>query len=1213
MAVIRQRQQAFQRRIGVVNLDTGASQVGETASRAAQSIASAAEPFARDEAIRRGTNFAKEIKRQNLITFDDNGTPIGLTAPREFGLVARQAYDQVAERRFNESMLEELESKSIEIAKKYPDPNTYDTMYSEYLKGMDKAAGGRFAEYIATEGGKIFTKTRTTLEIESEKQRLKNIKAAAKFNTYRKLRELERSTAMSVTPESIIELSVHAKDAQIAAQEEFAVTKDRVQYFKVLDEIGSHQAGATVNLLINSAKFVSDSQREAIEAAIRSPSFVSMVDDSTMRRQILAVHSLSNGLGLEKLASAFETGANAIEAIEADMESEWMLSQESTIETLGGTKFADPAEEITAWTKWADSAPETASKDARGIMITALSDSFINSLVASFTKEMTSDDYKLLGNSIESFLKSGSTEALNRIKSGNVRRILKSIDVLDSNAKDLIAKSIKGAIDPETGSIELMEAAAKKIADDEERNDKALASTKFNEAQAEIDHAINTKNYLDAISAFQTIDPKHLVGTQLAQWEKWSATLREELKLKGNEDARNEITKSEAKHLELKINEMTALESVSETGSAKIRLRKYVMDLVGEHSATQIGTWLDQIDAAHNKLVNQSITHKDIDFENQARSLVEGFEDLAGDGIVISLTDLNKAKKETRDLIQSKSGPFDEKQFNELVSKLEVQYAYSLANNVYRNLSTLTNGNGISPNRLEVVLGMKEDELNNLDKTTAEYKVGIALFEARTFFDAKSEVRTIINQISKQNKVLFENFTNELNINTNVSNVRVNTVNSTNEELQDYENEVYKKQLGLQPNQAINFDAPDLLMKDGVATDFGKQLQLDFSQGIITPQIKLALQKAAATGIASDNVFQLFNMGSGTSKNGDVLRIWHMDKRVDAKSIARLGAAMLASESGFAESPQAALSQIVSNANELGGDIRKSLEVTIDSKLDEWILKNYSDADAITRQRLLEASIALGSTATSRDDLKESLDRWIDVTFGEDEMVIGNRVSDNKVVGARTKYINSDEMKAMDEAATQLVYASVSEEDRARLFRSLDPSYEREALITNLTTQDSPKIQPLFELKYKESPARNGIYYVYLKTDFGLVQQNKLSGEPIALNTLDFKEKEEPHTFVSFYHTAYRSALQNDPNGGEYGFPSYTKMLGQVLGLVDKPNPPPKSQKTIDAMEALVFARFPKRINDPEMREVFDGLVARGVILPEHVDEFLAAAGISDE
>ena len=124
---------------------------------------------------------------------------------------------------------------------------------------------------------------------------------------------------------------------------------------------------------------------------------------------------------------------------------------------------------------------------------------------------------------------------------------------------------------------------------------------------------------------------------------------------------------------------------------------------------------------------------------------------------------------------------------------------------------------------------------------------------------------------------------------------------------------------------------------------------------------------------------------------------------------------------------------------------------------------------------------------------------------------------------------------------------------------------------------------------------------------------NKANGEPIVLNTADFKQKEEPHTYVSYYHTAYRSALQNDPNGNKNGNISFSKMVGQMVGLIDKQEPAPLSQQTIDAEKALVFSRFPERLNDPEMREVFDDLVSKGIILPEHVDEFLAKAGIIDD
>ena len=70
-------------------------------------------------------------------------------------------------------------------------------------------------------------------------------------------------------------------------------------------------------------------------------------------------------------------------------------------------------------------------------------------------------------------------------------------------------------------------------------------------------------------------------------------------------------------------------------------------------------------------------------------------------------------------------------------------------------------------------------------------------------------------------------------------------------------------------------------------------------------------------------------------------------------------------------------------------------------------------------------------------------------------------------------------------------------------------------------------------------------------------------------------------------------------------------MIG--LNLFEKKEPVSLSQQTIDAERALVFSRFPERLNDPEMREVFDDLVSKGIILPEHVDEFLAKAGIIDD
>ena len=113
----------------------------------------------------------------------------------------------------------------------------------------------------------------------------------------------------------------------------------------------------------------------------------------------------------------------------------------------------------------------------------------------------------------------------------------------------------------------------------------------------------------------------------------------------------------------------------------------------------------------------------------------------------------------------------------------------------------------------------------------------------------------------------------------------------------------------------------------------------------------------------------------------------------------------------------------------------------------------------------------------------------------------------------------------------------------------------------------------------------------------------QLENYPLNIDAFDFKSREPAHTFTETYQTLYRSALQNDPNGAQYGNTSWMDAFGEMLGLVDSEVTYGPSQATIDAERALIFSRFPERINDN--RAEFDRLVEVRAILPEHVDEFL--------
>ena len=348
--------------------------------------------------------------------------------------------------------------------------------------------------------------------------------------------------------------------------------------------------------------------------------------------------------------------------------------------------------------------------------------------------------------------------------------------------------------------------------------------------------------------------------------------------------------------------------------------------------------------------------------------------------------------------------------------------------------------------------------------------------------------------------------------------------------------------------------------------------------------------------------------GSNIGRYGERLNIWNRQggNQLDPKTIARLGASMLLYEAGLAPSPEEALPRIVSNAQEVGGDITASIEKAIGKNLDTWISDTYSGADAITLERLKEAAIAIGFDTTSSKDLKRSIDSWIDVTFGTDKMVVGQRVDQDKVVGARTKYLNSSEIDKMNIAAYEAVYNSLPENDQLRLFRSRTNL----ELISSLVEPEiaGQKIVPQFELKFKESTAEPGIYYIYAKTDMGLIplKDERFEGNikpPLFLDAFDFQERENPHSEYGHYYTFYRSALQHDPNGAKFGNPSWMEYVAEKLGLKEPDINYGPSQATIDAESALIFARFPERIN--ENREEFDRLVEKGVILESDVDEFL--------
>lgn len=166
MAVIRQRTQVFNQPVGVVRADAGAASVGQAISRAAGAMASLAFQDAADDAQKKGIELAQAVDEKKLRTINpETGKPEAYKPPETFGRIAADAYQNVIDKRFEDSMNTELRLKAQEIALKYQfDAESYDEVMSDYIGSMAENASGKYRSYIEGTGAKYLALTKLNIQ-----------------------------------------------------------------------------------------------------------------------------------------------------------------------------------------------------------------------------------------------------------------------------------------------------------------------------------------------------------------------------------------------------------------------------------------------------------------------------------------------------------------------------------------------------------------------------------------------------------------------------------------------------------------------------------------------------------------------------------------------------------------------------------------------------------------------------------------------------------------------------------------------------------------------------------------------------------------------------------------------------------------------------------------------------------------------------------------
>ena len=168
MAVIREKQQFRNSRIGVVRMDTGESQMWQTVASAADSLTQQAFKQASVEARKKGKEFAESVGEESLRTIDPaTGKPQAFKAPSNFGTIAQAAYEETLDRRYIRTVDREIRDKANETYLKYEfDPQgveKYSQVMEDYVSGMTKNADKRFEGIVRDTGAAYIASTKFNL------------------------------------------------------------------------------------------------------------------------------------------------------------------------------------------------------------------------------------------------------------------------------------------------------------------------------------------------------------------------------------------------------------------------------------------------------------------------------------------------------------------------------------------------------------------------------------------------------------------------------------------------------------------------------------------------------------------------------------------------------------------------------------------------------------------------------------------------------------------------------------------------------------------------------------------------------------------------------------------------------------------------------------------------------------------------------------------
>jgi len=1227
MPVVRQTQRVFNKPIGVTRMNTGEAELWQTVSNAASTINNIAMDYEKTIGVSQAQEAALGVARDDVISIDPStGKPVALKIAEQYGSIRSRAFTDIINRRFQESISNEITTKGIDYATKYPSSSAFNQEMSRYVQDLVDSSDGMYSEFIQETGTVYIAKATKTLQSAERTAAKKSATRAADFSKQSLIRKAKEHSAAGGDPTVSEQIF---REAAAAIQNAYDVGGTAAQYFASLDELNLGRAQASVAGLEKTTSHLSESQLLTVSAAIENPLSIGLLTGSLAHLApiVSSIHSNANYEGLDKLSALFDG----------------LVVDQQGIDT------ADFNEEID---DLIDGQTVTNQVSARGLFEANVNGAAVNDKGAA-AKASLRLPARVLNRNVMNFLASSTTDSDHK----TVTAILASLNGKDPAAK-IINQIPDAGLRAEVAYI-LREYTPEEIdtiiadvdkgfnlaanldeqthAETKAKNVQATAAKKQIDAQFV---ALNKPSYMNnygsllgnlesatspaltqtaAVALYNYVNnadprlvpPDHFVNVarkltesvpkaQLAQATETSV-------IKTNEAIRFITSRVNLK------------QDIGPTAFNKVGdLRKIVSmaELTGLHTPVVINGWYEKVDNLAKTVLKNNMATVFDEYDSQLQGIISQFESNAANGIV-DAEFLTGSLAFIDQLTQNFTTEFNATAAREAKLRLTRSHSTSIATTAFQALANGTDGKGIDPAILAEAISIGSagiDSVNNRygDTNTTASNVARTISQIVGTPAFASNLATIVNEIEQRNNDLWEATTAAQD--TDDAMARVKNGTGSPDDAEVYAEEV----LGALVDGPINYQDPLLWSNElGQLTPFSQEFINLANLGHLPKSFKNLMVSVATGGItANESVFNVINALNNANTNGKPINILtQMPNLTDQETEA---AVRLSFAQDLAEFSQQTVSE--SLATILGRESEMKVSITdyskdvLDAKIPEWVAETWPDADlksrALLRFATKEAFIQGASTA---EDVKSRVQYYIDNHFVEDDKVIGAGV-DGKVIGGRQLLPN--EIVRMDAKIEAAIIQSATPEEAAKFLKVTDlagsyaagtvvsAAVSLEQTIRNVITGDRRldlnwKLQP--------DPSRYGNYYLMIKTEAGTYVQRTVDVEteggtvkvPMSFDVSDYRGMTSTSDLDQLYSTQYKNSLKaNGTSSFAASINSGNKFLGlEGFGLNG-------SEDEVNAKAALVYVRNPSLLKEDKHKQIFFDLVDNGWINEAHVPIF---------